>query len=225
VNTLAGVRAALAIGVDAIEVDVHVSADGVPVIIHDPTLDRTTTGTGLVRQMPFEGLRRLDAGRLGFNGRFAGERIPSLTEVVEATAGRCLLVVEIKQPGIAPLVVDRLRSANAIAGVMVWSFDLETVAEVRRLEPDIPAALLVPPGTLDLPSTLSAALRPHLSGVSLHYRSVDRDSVDAAHLHGLSVFAWTADEPAEQRRLRDFGVDGIVSNVPDVLAKALTTTP
>src|SRR6266516_311988 len=94
-NTLAGVRAALAQGVDAIEVDVHASSDGVPVLIHDATLDRTTDSSGRVSERSFADLRRLDAGAQGFEGRFRGERIPALAEAAELTRGRCLLIAEI----------------------------------------------------------------------------------------------------------------------------------
>ena len=220
-NTLAGVRAALAMDVDGIEIDIHCSADGVPVLIHDATLDRTTNGRGPVSALSFVELRQLDAGGAGYDGRFAGERIPSLAEVIELTRGTCLLIVEIKQEGIAASVIDVLQRAGAIPWSMIWSFDLLTVAEARKLEPLLPAALLSPPLAVGPESLFEAALRSNLSAVSVHYTSVDADLVRAAHLRGLTTFTWTADEPADHRRLIAAGFAGIVTNVPAVLQASL----
>jgi glycerophosphoryl diester phosphodiesterase len=220
-NTLAGVRAALAFGVDAIEIDVHCSSDGVPVLIHDATLDRTTNGSGAVSALRFDELRRLDAGGTGHDGRFAGEPIPSLAEVVALTRGRCLLVVEIKQPGIEERVAEVLHRAEAIPSAMLWSFDLPTVAAARKLEPLLPGALLSPPLHVGPESLFAAALTSNLSAISVHHTSVDAALVRAAHLRGLTTYAWTADDPADQRRLAAAGVAGIVSNVPEVLRGSL----
>lgn len=220
-NTLAGVRAALAMAVDGIEIDVHCSSDGVPVLIHDRMLERTTDGSGLVSALSYAELCRLDAGCKSHDGRFAGERIPSLAEAVELTRGRCLLIVEIKQPGIAASVVELLRAKDAFPWSMVWSFDLETVAAVRRLEPLLPAALLVSGAESDPSALFQTALRHHLNGVSVHYSRVDGALVRAAHLRGLCLYTWTADDPDDQRRLAAAGVDGIVSNVPETLREAI----
>lgn len=224
-NTLAGVRAALAHAAGAIEIDVHLSADGVPVVIHDATLDRTTDGHGPVSAQRYEELRRLDAGAASFDGRFRGEPLPSLAAVLDAVAGRCLLIVEIKQHLITGRVIDVLREAGALPWSMLWSFHLPTVAAARRLEPGLPAALLSPA----LPETgrealFDAALRHNLNAVSVHYTSVDTAFVQAARRRALTVYTWTADEPSEQRRLAAAGVAGIVSNVPALLRKALDPT-
>jgi glycerophosphoryl diester phosphodiesterase len=219
-NTLAGIRAALALGVDGIEFDVHASADGVPVVIHDATLDRTTDGSGPVSALTFAQLRHLDAGR-GFEGAFAGERIPTLGQVLDLVAGRCLLAVEIKQQGIAGLVADLLRRADALSSSMVWSFDLATVAEARRLEPALPAVLLTLPLGGDQTAMLDPAVSNHLAGISMQHAGVDAALVDVAHQRDLRIYAWTADEPDEQRRLAACGVDGIVSNLPRVLQRTL----
>lgn len=220
-NTLAGVRAALALGVDAIEVDVHCTADGVPVLIHDATVDRTTDGSGAVAALTLAELRRLDAGVRAFNGRFAGEHIPTLAEALDLTRGHCLLVVEVKAPGIEREVLSVLRPAAD--DVMVWSFFPEVVTRVRELAPAVPCALLSP--TLEgrpPEELLRTALQAHQQAVAVHHSSVDQELVRRAARRGLSVFAWTADEPAEQRRLLAAGVAGIVTNYPDRLHAALS---
>lgn len=219
-NTLAGVRAALALGVDAVEVDVHCSADRVPVLIHDATVDRTTDGSGPVSALTLAQLRRLDAGARAFDGRFAGERIPTLAEALDVTRGRCLLVVEVKPAGIEREVVAVLRPAAD--DVMVWSFLPEVVARVRELAPAVPCALLSPPlGGRPPDALFRAALQAGQQAVAVHYSSVDPDLVRCAARRGLTVFAWTADDPDEHRRLLRSGVGGIVTNYPDRLQRAL----
>lgn len=219
-NTLAGIRKALAFGVDAIEIDVHCTADGVPILMHDATVDRTTNGAGAVAGLSLAAIRELDAGGKGFAGQFAGEHIPTLAETVDLTRGRSLLIVEIKGEDIEREVVRVIEPAED--AVMVWSFRAATVARIRELAPAIPCALLSPPlegrGAEGL---LRAALRANQQGVSLHYTSVDAALVRAATLRGLTVYTWTADAPDDQRRLNEAGVAGIVTNVPDVLTAAL----
>lgn len=219
-NTLAGVRAALALGVDAIEIDLHASSDGVPVLTHDDSVDRTTDGSGQVARMSLAELQRLDAGR-SFEGRFAGERIPTLAETLELTRDSCLLVMEIKQRGIEQAVFDVVRRHNASASVMVWSFHPEVVSAARSLAPEIPAAQLSGPLKGDPSALLNGAVRRNAQAISLYMSSVDAEFVCAARLRGLSVFTWTVDEPEEQARLAAAGVDGIVTNLPDVLAATL----
>jgi glycerophosphoryl diester phosphodiesterase len=218
-NTLAGIRAALNLGVDGIEIDVHCSADRVPVLIHDATVDRTTNGSGAVADMTLAQLRALDAGSQTFEGRFAGERIPTLAETLDLTRGRCLLIIEIKAEGIEREVIEVI--GDAAGDVMSWSFRPDVAARMRELAPAIPCALLSPELTGPPESLFDRALRKGQQGVSVYHTSVDAALVRAATLRGLSVFTWTADEPADHVRLADAGVAGIVTNVPDVLMRAL----
>lgn len=218
-NTLAGIRAALDLGVDAIEIDVQCTADRVPVLMHDDTVDRTTNGAGAVAGLTLAQLRTLDAGCRAFDGRFAGERIPTLAETLEHTRGRCLLIVEIKAADIEREVVEVI--GGAADEVMVWSFRPEVVQRIRTLAPAIPCVLLSPPLAGAPEGLFRRALAIGQQGVSVYHTSVDGALVRAAALRGLTVFTWTADEPSDHRRLVDAGVAGIVTNVPDVLARAL----
>ena len=218
-NTLAALRAALAFGVDGIEIDVHASADRVPVLIHDPTVDRTTDGAGAVADLPLAQLRTLDAGGRVMDGRFAGERIPTLAETLDLTRGRCLLIVEIKAEGIEREVVDVI--GGAAADVMVWSFRPSVVARIRELASAIPCARLTPALPDAAAGLFEETLRGGQQAVSVHFAGVDDALVRAAALRGLSVYTWTADEPEDHRRLASAGVAGIVTNVPDVLLRGL----
>jgi len=118
-NTLAGIEAALRLGADAIEIDVHCTSDGVPVLIHDETVDRTTDGSGNIHDMTFDVARALDAGARQFVPQFQGALIPTLAEVLELTKNRALLQIEIKQRDIEERVAQVVRDAGAIAALPV----------------------------------------------------------------------------------------------------------
>jgi len=214
-NTLAGVRAALAIGADGIEVDVQASADGVPVLMHDLTVDRTTSGKGDLSSFTAEQLAALDAG----GGRAGGrppEPVPAFAQALELTRGRALLVAEIKRPGCEEALADVVRSAGALTDVMVWSFLPPALEAMRRVEPRLPGGLLVAPQSMgNWPAMRELALRLGLQAVSVFHLSLDAEVVSQARRSGLSVYAWTADTEADIRRLIDLDVDGIVSNFPD----------
>ena len=211
-NTLAGLRLALHMGVDAIEVDVHLSADGIPVLIHDDSVDRTTDGRGAVAALTLAELQELDAGARSPFETCRGERVPTLAEALELIHSRALLVIEIKPPDIEEAVLEAVRRAEALDWAMVWSFHPGVVAEVRRREPRLPAGLL----TLSLSDAIARqALELGAQATSVFYQNISEERVRAAHRKALAVHAWTADQPAEMRRLAAAGVDGIVTNFPD----------
>ena len=206
-NTLAGVRAALEIGADAIEIDVQASADGIPVLMHDLTLDRTTSGKGDLSSFTAEQLSTLDAG---------GEPVPTFAQTLELTRGRALLVAEIKRPGCEEALADVVRSAGALADVMVWSFLPPALEAMRRAEPRLPGGLLVAPQSMgNWPAMRELALRLGLQAVSVFHLSLDAEVVSQARRSGLTVYAWTADAEAHIQRLIELDVDGIVTNFPD----------
>jgi glycerophosphoryl diester phosphodiesterase len=214
-NTLAGIKAAIAFGSDAIEIDVHCTADGVPVLLHDDLVDRTTDGTGDVRALALEQVRRLDAGARQFDGRFAGERIPTLDEVLELTIGRTLLVIEVKQRAIEESILRTVRRLDAADHVMVWSFQPAVVARMRSLAPEIPCSQLWSERDPDTAKLCAVALAGNAQAISPQFSLVDESLPARALLHGLSLFAWTVDEPEDISRVAALGVDGICSNYPD----------
>lgn len=219
-NTLAAFRRALAIGVDGVELDAHLSADGVPVVIHDPLLERTTDGHGLVRDHPLAALRRLDAGRR-FAEQFAGERIPTLAEALDALR-RVRVIVEIKNgPVYYPAIAARVLAAVAEAGhraVTISSFDHHVLLEVRAAAPQVPRAVLYAARPIDpvrMARDAGAAL------LHPHWAYVTREMVGQAQAAGLRVETWTVDEPAHLRHVIATGVDGVMTNHPDRLRAAL----
>jgi glycerophosphoryl diester phosphodiesterase len=222
-NTLAGIRAATELGVDAIEIDVHASRDGVPLLIHDETLERTTNGAGRVSDQTLDSLRALDAGA-GFGPRYAGERIPTLAEVLDVTRRSCLLVIEIKQRGIEREVAEVVRRLDAADASMIWSFHADVVEAARTALPEVPVARLWGGQTGTLAALLADTVRYGAQAVSVHHSAVDEALVRAARLRGLAVYTWTVDEPADQRRVGACGVAGICTNLPDVLAATMRST-
>ncbi len=214
-NTLAGIRAAIALGSDAIEIDLHTTSDGVSVLLHDDLVDRTTDGTGDIRTMTLHQTRQLDAGAKSFDGRLSGERIPTLEEVLELTMGRVLLIAEIKQREIEQQVTDLVRRMGAADDVMIWSFDPGIISRARAIAPEIPCSQLWSERDPDPIRMCAVALAGNAQAVSPNYTFVSEALVRRALRHGLSVFTWTPDEPEEIARMIALGVDGICSNFPD----------
>lgn len=215
-NTLAGIRAALDIGVDGIEIDVQCSSDGVPVLMHDYTVDRTTNGTGEVSKLTLDQLRALDAG---------GEPPPTLAEVLDLTRTNTLLICEIKQPGIEQRVADVVLQAEALDDVMVWSFFPQALQGMRAAEPGIPAALLISERHTDtLPTLRETAIRIGVQGLSVYHEGVSDEALRLCRRSGLALYAWTADDPTAIQRLVETGIDGICSNFPDRVNEVLAST-
>ena len=224
-NTLAAFEKALELGANGIEFDVRLSADGVPVVIHDATVDATTDGTGRVEAMELAALKQLDAGS-SFAPSFAGTRIPTLAEVLETVEGDVLLNVELKDSallhsGLEQAVVDVIRQHGNAEQVLLSSFNPLALRRVQQIAPHLATALLYTRpawaalhlARLVLPRPL-AALHPRCT-------VVDEQWIDWAEAHESRVHVWTVDDPAEMRRLINAGVHGIITNAPDVLHRVL----
>jgi len=221
---------ALRQGARGIELDVHLSSDGLPVVIHDPRLHRTTSGRGWVGEYPAAVLRKLDAGSW-FNHRFpekarqryVGAKIPVFSEVLAwVRQHKVFAFVEIKAgrkpyPGIEAKVLDDIEGAGVRRLVTIVSFDLASLRRVRQLNPHVSLGL-------DVSRSLLAIRRVRsLSGAAVlpHWAIASRGFIRRAHKHALGVFPWTVDRPARmQRRIAD-GVDGIITNYPARLAEVL----
>ena len=207
-NTLAGVRAALALGADAIEIDVRCTRDGTPVPLHDSTVDRTTDGEGEIAALSLRQARRFDAGE--------GERIPTLREVLREVAGRALLVLEVKPAGIEEELLAVVRRARALDWCAVHSFLPRVVERVRRGEPRMPCSLLTDGRrVVDWGQLFAFALSLGAQGVSVHHGVVTPELVRGAHLRELRCSTWTVNRRADVRRVAACGVDAITSDYPD----------
>jgi glycerophosphoryl diester phosphodiesterase len=217
---------ALELGADMIELDVRLTKDGYLVVIHDDELERTTTGTGLVREHTLAELKRLDAGAW-FDQRFRGETILTLEEGIDIVGRRALLNIEIKSvPGMwshaALKTVAVLTHAGILGTTVISSFDMRVLEKVRELAP---AARV---GVLWLDPDFEEAWRwaKELAAWSFHPWSelVQDEAVDESHRRGLRVLTWTVNEPEEINRMASMGVDGIISDYPErLLARGVGT--
>ncbi len=217
-NTLLAFRYAFELGADAIECDVQLCADGVPVIIHDATVDRTTNGTGEVSRLSLDALQRLDAG--------AGEHIPELQEVLDLcrAAGK-LANLEIKAETleeayrIAEVVGEVLEQEHAQGMVLVSSFWLPALISFKNAHPQIRTATLHSGIRWRFLNMLTAARAAGADAIHPHVALTSRRLVEAAHAAGLQVNVWTVDHPKTMARLASWGVDGIMTNYPERMRK------
>jgi len=227
-NTMAAFTAAADEGARMLELDVGLSADGALVVLHDATLDRTTSGQGLLSQIPLDRLQELDAGSW-FDPRFAAERLPTLQQVFEALGERIAINVEIKpeavsssvEGGIEEKVVALARHHQLQSRVVVSSFEPAAVSRVKRLAPEIQAAVLYHHEIDFDPVQLAGLFRA--DGMHLNKRHVSAETVDALHAAGLYVGVYTANEPGDLRRLAAMGVDAIFTDDVTAARAALST--
>jgi glycerophosphoryl diester phosphodiesterase len=223
-NTLASYRLAMEVGAEMAECDVYLSKDGVPVLIHDATLTRTTNGTGNVKAFTVAELQAFDAG--AWKGKeFVGERIPTLEEVLALVKGHMRLVIEIKEPNIEQEVVNTIKKAGVLPGeVMIFSFHRSAVEKITQIEPGLPSLWLLShlPGKKGQRAELLAqAIQIRASAVGLAKKRVDAAFVQMAHERGLPVYVYTVNEEKDMRMLAKMGVDGLISDRPDLLLKVL----
>jgi glycerophosphoryl diester phosphodiesterase len=225
-HTIPAYEAAIAAGADVLELDVHLSADGQVVVIHDATLERTTDGRGAVREYTAQQLKRLDAGRW-FGRAFRGQRIQTLSEVLERFRDRAAFAVELKggsdfYPGIEERVLTLLQIYGVADRTLVASFDHHALRKCRDLDPDVRTGALVV-GRLLAP----AALAPPgvLSAVCLDATLTTAGDVAACAAAGLDCHVWLVNEPLAARRFAEWGVAGIVTDRPDLVRPALSSRP
>jgi glycerophosphoryl diester phosphodiesterase len=224
-NTLPAFQQALEMGVDGIELDVHLSRDGQLVVIHDFHVDKTTTGLGPVRTFTAAELARLDAGS-HFDPAFAGVGVPTLVEVFDLIGDRCRINVEIKNEEAhggyeVEALVDLIQQRNLYDQVIVSSFNPITLIKLRWADPKVRLGLLY---FEELPAHLRMAwfspiLRPE--ALHPHHRLVNASLVAWAREKGCAVNTWTVNDVGEAQRLAALGVDAIITDVPDVLIMAL----
>lgn len=233
-NTLPSFAAALELGAEGFELDVHRTADGEIVVFHDDTLERTTDGRGAISEKTLEELRRLDAGhRFSTDGRTfpfrgAGIVIPTLEEVLD-TFPDVPVIIEIKQivPPMEKELARLLQCTRTGPRVLVFSLRQEALDRYRALRaeqatgfgPDDVADFLRRTGSNDWggyrPPGVAFAVPVQWRGTQI----VSRPFVEAAHRAGCEVFVWTVNEPREMRNLLDLGVDGLISDYPERLSR------
>jgi len=208
-------RSAIAAGCDLIECDVHLSSDGRLVVIHDHSLDRTTNGSGLVREHSAAELRKLDAG--------GGEKIPLLQEVIELALGKVGLVIEIKQvpplyPGLEEKLMNMLRQLGAVPECAVISFNHTSIHQIRQMEPSLQLGILEGARPMHPASLLREA---GADVYSPHWVATDPQVVSEVHAAGGAVAVWPVDDEAAIAWCNYCKPDAIFSNRPKEILAAL----
>ncbi len=250
-NTLPAFEKALDLGADGIELDVQATADGELVVLHDFSLERSTSGVGLLRNHTLAQLAGIDAG-IHFSQSFANTPIPTLEQVFDLVGDRCIVNVEIKNmdwdggPEAGPLA-HMIKQRGLYQQVIVSSFNPFTLRKVRRLDPSIRLGFLYftqPPHSNGARESLLKRIRPlplkllflHLTrpwftrviapeALHPYFAAIDSQLVEAARARGQLVNAWTVNDGREARRLARLGVDAIITDVPDEIRRELSTSP
>jgi glycerophosphoryl diester phosphodiesterase len=237
-NTMEAFRLGIEVGAGGLELDVHLTRDGRLVVIHDPTVDRTTGGTGAVAEMTLDELRALDAGHefspdggATFPYRDRNVRVPTLAEVLRAFPGVVVNVdMKADRPGIEATVLGVLREAGATRRALVVSSSFSAVRRFRKISGgsistgasrwEVGVFYLFSRLHLErllLPAYDALQVPPRHRGIPL----VTRRFIDAAHARGVRVDAWTIDGADEMSLLLDLGVDVIITSGPATLAEVL----
>lgn len=226
-NTLPAFESGVQVGSDLVELDYHHSADGVPIVLHDEMLSRTTDADDLfgkkqplVSDFKSGDLLRLDAGAW-FDVKFAGTRLPTLDASLDAIQKGSVTLVE-RKAGDAATCVKLLENKKLLDRVVVQSFDWDYVSECRKLAPNLVLAAL---GSKPLNhGQLENAAQTGAQVIAWNHKEITRREIEAIHAKGLKAWVYTVDEPARAKQLIAAGIDGIITNVPQEMLR-LRSTP
>lgn len=232
-NSLLAFRNALSLGVDFLECDVHLTADGEVVVLHDPTLDRTTTGAGPVVERRLADLAsvRLRAA----DGTPTNEPVPTLAQLLDLLSSSpprgAKLLLEVKvdstrrsYPGIEEKVLALVGARGLASRVLIMAFQPDTLSRVRALDAKIPTVLLIRKARMDrdgAAAVIQEARDVRASHLGIDHRAIDPTTVAAARAAKLPLAAWTVNTDPDLRRMLDLGVDILITDRPD-LAKPLS---
>lgn len=222
-NTLAAFQLALTQQADAIELDVKLSADGQVVVIHDATVDRTTNGTGRVKDLSLAELRALDAGSF-FSEKFQGEKIPTLDEVFETVGKRTFINVELtnyntRRDQLVETVCMTVKKHQLQKRILFSSFLISNLSKARSYLPDVPRGLLALNGVLgSWARSFGFAFGKYQA---LHPYLKDMTQQEALRVHRLRrrVHVWTVNDEQDMRRLFSWGADGIFTDDPELAVR------
>lgn len=205
---------------DGIEVDVHMTKDNKIVIMHDAKLDRTTTGTGYIKDHTLDELLEFDAG-VKYDPKYEGEKILCVKSAIELVKKyNVKLYIEIKDSEeqyeqITEEVIDRVTTIGAEDKVILSSYNVETLKKIKTLAPSIKTALLCKEMPWDIRSYRYA------DAISVNYTQVDKEAIDTVHSIGKTVTVWTVDEVADMKKMKELDVDAVITNYPDTFSDVI----
>jgi len=224
-NTIVAFQKAIDLGCDMIELDVHFSKDNEIVVIHDDKLDRTTNGKGRVYDFSLKEIRNLDAGSW-FGSNFSGEKVPTLKEVLQMAKDKIPVNIEIKSPKerqypteeLAERALKVVKDAGMLHQVNFFSFDPSALRRIKEKEPKAWITLIYGKEWKILREVTGGEDYPILG---LRDKTLAKDDIAKIHQQGSQIYIWTVDNPAEMEKFIAWRVDGIITNHPDRLIKAL----
>lgn len=222
-NTIASFRLAVEQGADFIELDAKLSKDHQVMVIHDPTVDRTTNGKGKVNELSLAELQKLDAGS-HFGSKFAGEKIPLLDEVFKAVGKEVFVNVELtnyssNNDDLIPLVADIVKVNQMEERILFSSFLPKNLAKIHELVPKAPTAILCLSGLSGLFSRSFLMTRVSPKVIHPYLSDTTAGLVEREHKRGRRVHVWTVNEESDMRNLLKIGVDGIFTDDPQKAKK------
>ena len=222
-NTLLAINGAIDLGIDMVEIDIRLTSDGIPVLMHEDRVDQTTTGTGLVSDLTWDEIRALDAGSWR-GAEFSGERVCSLEHVLKATAGRTALNLDLKTPEAAEIVAIAAAEADVSDSVVITGCTEDCVRTVASVTSQISTllnldGLLAGVNPADAPAIALEAVdvANELGAIAINvpFALADTILVDRAHAAGIGVWVYTVDDRDRFRELTDIGVDSLTTNWPE----------
>ncbi|MFC4559484.1 glycerophosphodiester phosphodiesterase [Virgibacillus kekensis] len=221
-NTMAAFQKAVEMKSDYIEIDVQMTEDEELVVIHDTTVDRTTNGTGAVGDLTLEEIRMLDAGSW-FSEEFAGEKIPTFEEVLDAFRGKVGILIELKSPGLYPgieeEVAETLKERNMDRAnnekIIIQSFNHESMKQSKALLPEIPHGVLAGTSWADVTDEQLAAFATYADYFNPNQNIVTLELVNRVHVAGMQMMPYTSRSQEQADRLFHLGVDGIITDYPE----------
>lgn len=223
-NTTPAFVKAMEAGAHGIELDVRLSSDGALVVIHNRTVDQTTDGRGQVSRLTLAELKALDAGAW-FSPEFAGTRISTLEETIEALPKNAFINIEIKSSAVTGSALEQkvsavINSHSLYGRVIVSSFNPFSLVRIKKMNRRIPVGMLYLPILPVLPRfNLLNLIKPE--ALHPHYKKVNAAYMAQARFQSYRVNVWTVNTLAEMKKMLDMGVDGIITNRPDILDQLL----
>lgn len=224
-NTLPSFQQAIQKGADGVELDAKLTADGHVIVIHDSTVDRTTDGKGRVASLSLEAIRKLDAGRW-FNEKFAGTKVPLLEEVFEVVGKDKMINIELKnyvnpRGGLVIKVCELIKRHNNHSQILFSSFFPSSLKIAAQTLPEVPRGLLALPGLLGIWARSFGFMFGEYQALHPHISNVNRQQVQRVHRLKRRVHAWTVNTPEQIKQLKEWGVDGIITDDPQTALRAL----
>lgn len=212
-NTLLAFQKAVELGVDFIELDIHQTLDKEIVVCHDEKIDRTTDGNGYIKEMNYEEIKKYDAGK--WKG-YSGEKIPLLRDVFEKFKNKVKILIEIKECDVYELV-KLIKEYKIEKSVIVGSFNLEYIKEVRNLFPIISTALI----SYKVPTNIDHLIKYGIRKLDIEFHNLNKEIVKELVSYGFVINTWTPNTEEELKKVIDYGVQFITTDRPDILKKLI----